>query len=357
MEPDLKIESPNYTSYQNNLPKFLLFDFNPINPLGFEWAHILSKSNNLLTYIYNDDFDQIRPTQTLSQIPWSSFRTKHINQEIILFLPWFPRRIYFIKLIFFWLLNRFPRIIWIDHNFGQTRDNSGLVLFFLRKFKSKRFIRTIHSSYSGNLSLGGLLHPIFFNYVEYLKPLLNKNFDLRSAQIILFGRINSQKGIDMIPEITERLAESMRSINKVIKIIIVGTSRMYLDPILAEIDALDCPFVVVERKISSSPISELDLAAQIYESNLVIAPYRELTASATVSLAIAFDKPVILMGETYPDGIDSAKIKEFIFLAQNSITKFTNLIVNNLQFDQQIDPAQKIAIESSCLDSLLACLK
>jgi len=205
--------------------------------------------------------------------------------------------------------------------------------------------------------LGGLLHPIFFNYVEYLKLLLGKNFDLRTKQIILFGRINSQKGIDMIPEITAGLAEPMRSINKVIKIIIVGTSKISLDPIFAEIDALDCPFVVVERKITSSSIGELDLAAQIYESSLVIAPYRELTASATVSLAIAFDKPVILMGERYPDGIDSAKIKEYIFLTQNSITQFTNLIVNNLQFSQQIDPAQKIAIESSCLDSLIKCLK
>ena len=321
-----------------------IFDFNNTNPLGVEWALILSKTNNYITYVYksNDSIETKRIDQVRS-IAWESFRSRDFIKfsRKIVFLPWLPSRNQIPRLMMVLLRLRGVKVLWIDHNPIISRSTPGIIVWLLRKLKIKSVRRVVHRGVKDDFfskSTLDVLHPVFFNYTETLK-LPSKEIN-SVPNVLYFGRICKQKGADYLPEFLSKLDDYLVLKSERIKFSVVGTID-YKEPwILESISKLKLKSIELEIKASKQNVPEKYLIKKIHEADLVFAPYAHLTESGTASLAISQFIPVFFVGESAPFSLRLDVFRGFVVVAAK------NSDINSIFYHTLIRTYQKLPYET-----------
>jgi glycosyltransferase involved in cell wall biosynthesis len=298
------------------MDKLFILDFNTTNPIGFEWACLLTKSGRDIEYVHKNKLaiPAFSPFK-LKETKWNDFSSKHIskNSKNIVFLPWLPPRKEFFKFSKTMYHLRVHRILWLDHNPTIERSVSGVALQFLRKTKNKKFIRIVHESVKDlfeRSKINILPHPIFFNYIS--DRILNKVNVNKVPSILYFGRICRQKGADLLPEILSNL-DNFLNLEKIkLEFTIIGQIDSLEPELFNALKDLNLNSIALKLKVSSSLIPEQELLNELIQCDLVFAPYRDITESGTASLALALSKPVFFVSSSIPNSLNNPGIRELV---------------------------------------------
>ena len=348
--PHMKDKQTNY-----------IFDFNPTNPYAYEWALLLAKYDFNVVYIHQSTPFKRKNTRSLTVFEWNklSFRDLNFRGTSIFFLPWLPARSYFFKFILFWLILRFPRIAWVDHtpNLGRTKE--GVVINSFRKIKSTKLLRVTHSGVpSGPANSNNFVvpHPIFFNYANIF-GFESKHYNCKD-KIIFFGRINKQKGADLLPELVRILNFKLHAQNRKINFAIIGTGDPEtLDYLKKEFKKNTLSNINLKLPTTGQLTGDYALLYELANSVCVIAPYRDIAASSTASLAIALCKTVLFFGDRKPPGLSEYPLTKFAKSINGNLEKFADEIILNLDSYQTLEKNEIDNLEQECVRAFTTLIK
>jgi glycosyltransferase involved in cell wall biosynthesis len=281
----------------------LIYNFDSINPLAHEWAHLLVDSKVKVTLVNHRETIKCQ-SEKISVNSILSFKPKLRDQFDALFLPWIPSREYFIKFCMDWARCGFPPIIWIDHNPIRGRDREGLILKFLRKSIGRKVWRITHGKNffhtRGNDSLY-FPHPIFMNAFEGIVCEQRSKSEIQ-LNLAFIGRLDEQKGFFELPRFAESISEK---IDIPINWIIAGNNHN-LKKVQEVIDSLKgLPKVSVEAYTYGKKCPDEYIMLALKSSDFLLAPYKQITSSGTISLAIALGTEVISMSNSLPIGLEA----------------------------------------------------
>lgn len=337
---------------ENNIKEGLIFifDFNTTNPLGLEWALILSKINRNIIYVYSCnrsmiDFAAIQ----INSVNWESFQSARFanNSSKILFLPWLPPRNQILRLVKVLFQLKKIKILWLDHNPIYSRSNRGILIWLLRKIKTINIRRVVHrgvkDDYFSKNTLD-ILHPIFFNYSSTFN--LPDRVSKFTPNVLYFGRICKQKGAEYLPYFLSKLNEFLMLRNYRINFSIVGTVDQKELWILDSINTLKLQFIELEIIADDKNVNEKYLMEKLNCCNLIFAPYIQLTESGTAALAISQFKPVFFVGEYAPFSLQLEEVRNFVIVAKK------NDEIYSIFFESLMKSYQKLSDEA--IESLQA---
>jgi glycosyltransferase involved in cell wall biosynthesis len=337
------------------MDKLFILDFNNTNPIGFEWACLLTKSGRDIEYVYKNK--SVMPTYNafkLKEIMWKNFSSKHLfkHSKNIIFLPWMPPRKEFFRLLLTVYQLRAHNILWLDHNPISQRAKNGIVLKFLRKTKNKKFIRIVHGGVKDkfrNNNTYVLPHPIFFNYVS--TRILNKTNVNTIPSILYFGRICRQKGADLLPDILSNLDNFLNLKKTKIKFTVIGQIDALEPELFNVLKDLNLNSIDFRLKVNSTLIPEQELLNELIQCDLVFAPYRSITESGTASLALALSKPVFFVSSSIPTSLDHPSTRELVARFDPDSNFITDLVEAVTKKNKKLDKNLIADFESQYISS------
>lgn len=338
-----------------------VFDFNPTNPYAYEWALLLAKYNFRVIYIHQPTPFIRKKTSTLSVLEWDKLSLRDLNFRgtSIFFLPWLPARAYFFKFILFWVILRFPRIAWVDHTPNMGRTKEGLVINNFRKIKNTKLLRVTHSGVPSGIANSNnsvVNHPIFFNYSKVF-GFESKHYNCKN-KIIFFGRINRQKGADLLPELARILNSKLHSQNRKIDFVIIGGGDpKTLDYLKNEFEDNSFSNINLNLQTAGQLIGDFDLLNELASSVCVVAPYRDVAASSTASLAIALWKTVLFFGDRKPPGLSEYPLTKFAKSFNGNLDKFADEIILNLDSHETLEKSEIDKLEQECVQDFITLIK
>jgi len=338
-----------------------IIDFNPTNPYAYEWALLLAKYNFNVVYIHQPTPFIRKNTSTLTVLDWKklSLRDFNFRGTSIFFLPWLPARSYFFRFILFWVILRFPRIAWVDHTPNMGRTKEGVVINNLRKIKNTKLLRVTHYGVpSGTANSNNFVvnHPIFFNYANIF-GFESKHYNCQD-KIIFFGRINIQKGADLLPELIRILNSKLHAQNRKIDFAIIGTADPgTLDYLTNEFKKNTLSNIDLKVQITGQFIGDYTLLNELANSVCVVAPYRDVAASSTASLAIALCKTVLFFGDRKPPGLGEYPLTKFAKSFGGNLETFADEIILNLDSYQTLEKNEIEKIEQECVRDFVTLIK
>ena len=302
--------------------RVLLYNFDAVNPLAHEWAHILSDQKLSVSLVnhrqsINCTYERIEIRQM------NEFRPKFGDRYDFIFLPWLPPRKTLIHFLFDWMKLGFPYVFWIDHNPVRNRDKVGIILRILRKRKIIRVIRLTHGKNSfESLKINEMYfpHPIFLNAFENTE-MLDASTSKADLNLAFVGRLDKQKGLSKLPHLTRLISEGTGAS---IKWIIAGNNpnMCEVEDTIKELEKI--PRVSIESYIYGKKCPDKFINYALSESDFMIAPYLQVTASGTISLAIAMGTEIISLSESYPLGLDVFTNKSIHCLSESRLVPFIN---------------------------------
>ncbi len=104
---------------------------------------------------------------------------------------------------------------------------------------------------------------------------------------VLFGEIKPYKGLDVLVEAIERLADEVR---QRLRVVVAGRPRMDLAPILERIEALGLQATI---EVRARRLTHQEVADLFAEADCFVFPYREIDASGVYFLTKALGKWLI----------------------------------------------------------------
>jgi hypothetical protein len=300
----------------------LIYNFDAVNPLAHEWAHILADRNLNVTLVnHRKSIDCTYESIKILEI--NDFQPKFSDRYEFIFLPWLPPRKTINKFLIDWMKMGFPYIFWIDHNPVRNRDKVGILLRILRKRKIMRVMRLTHGKNSfESLKINEMYfpHPIFLNAFENTET-LDASTSKADLNLAFVGRLDKQKGLSKLPHLTRLISEGTGTS---IKWIIAGNNpnMCAVEETIKELEEI--PRVSIESYIYGKKCPDHFIKHALSESDFMIAPYLQVTASGTISLAIALDTETISLSEKYPLGLDLFKDKSIHCLSEGNLVSFIN---------------------------------
>jgi hypothetical protein len=307
--------------------RILIYNFDAINPLAHEWAHILVDQESKVTLVnHRESIDcQLKDLEVYSI---ENFRPSSRNNFDILFLPWIPSRRHLPKFISDWLKIGFPQIIWIDHNPVQGRDKEGVLLKFLRRSTHKKIRRLVHGMNSIPIKESQTIyfpHPIFMNAFETSEVCIpEKSF--KEFNFAFIGRLDVQKGLYELPKLAEKISKGLGFPTKWI---IAGNNpnMNQVSEIVESIRSLEN--VTVEAHIYGKKCPDSHIQDALKTSHFLIAPYNQVTASGTIALAIAVGTEIISLSATEPIGLERFQDKLLHFVQEEHLIEFLRSRMKN----------------------------
>ncbi len=127
-------------------------------------------------------------------------------------------------------------------------------------------------------------HLPFVEFAAWTKAIAPEKKASAKRQLLLLGRMDPDKGLDRLPAIFGLVPENKR---KQISLAFAGKGKC--DDVVAKVAEL----VDVTRKPSDRLLSDIEIARELAKSDVLIAPYRLVTASSTVVLALSMGLNVI----------------------------------------------------------------
>jgi glycosyltransferase involved in cell wall biosynthesis len=323
----------------------LIYNFDAINPLAHEWAHILVDLQSQVTVVNHRESIKCRDKRVTIFL-LDDFKPSIKSNFDLLFLPWIPSRKYFMRFFKDWIKLGLPEIVWIDHNPVQGRDRQGLLLKFLRSSTNVKVRRLVHGMNSLSLSDTDPIyfpHPIFINAFEGS----NSRAGIKDPTVMNFafiGRLDEQKGLFELPRLAEMISKGL---NISTKWIIAGNNPdMDLALQIAE-SIRELPNVTVEAHIYGKKCPDQIIKNTLSKSHFLIAPYNQVTASGTISLALASDTEVVSISKSVPLGLGDfedrmlhcIKEAELVNFLRSRIGKNEILMSPNLEKNQNLKTA------------------
>lgn len=280
----------------------LIYNFDAINPLAHEWAHILVDLHSQVTLVNHRESIKCQDKRIKINM-LDDFKPSSKSNFDLLFLPWIPSRKYFKRFLKDWIKVGLPEIVWIDHNPVHGRDRQGLLLKFLRSstnFKVRRLVHGMNSISRSDTKPIYFPHPIFMNAFEGS----NSRTEIKDPKVMNFafiGRLDKQKGLFELPRLAEMISNGL---NISTKWIIAGNNPD-MDEALQIVELIkDLPNVRVESHIYGKKCPDEIIKNTLDKSHFLIAPYNQVTASGTISLALASDTEIISLSKSVPLGLD-----------------------------------------------------
>ena len=298
----------------------LILNYDALNPLAHEWAHILNDGTGQVTLINHRSSIVCRESE-LEVIDISEIKGVKNRPIDVMFLPWLPSRKFLATTFLVWLNNSRPNVFWIDHNPATGRDREGLVLRFLRKSGSTKIHRLVHTGKTMGENqplLPAIPHPIFSHAFENLKNDYT-NQKKERLTISFIGRLDDQKGINSLPRIARLIS---KAIGKPILWKIAGNNPNidYVKAIIQEIEEI--PDVFVESHIYGKNCPDELIYKSLVTSHFLIAPYNRITASGTFALALACSTQIVCLGESEPLGLEPFLGKSIHCIDESQLVKF-----------------------------------
>lgn len=140
---------------------------------------------------------------------------------------------------------------------------------------------------------------VFISSLGVYEYLNDYNIELSESSkfiILFFGRISPYKGIDVLLEAFLSIEKSFPNI----KLIIAGSGNFYFDTSLFQSNP--------KIKFINRYITNEELVNLIYQSAIVVCPYKDATQSGVVMSAYALNKPVLATNVGgLPEMIDDSK--------------------------------------------------
>ena len=127
-------------------------------------------------------------------------------------------------------------------------------------------------------------HLPFVEYAAWAKAVAPDTSSPGKHRLLLLGRMDPDKGLDRLPAIFGLIPENKR---KQISLAFAGKGNC--DEVIAKMAQL----VDVTRKPSDRLLSDIEVAQELAKSDVLIAPYRLVTGSSTVILALSMGLNVI----------------------------------------------------------------
>ncbi len=125
------------------------------------------------------------------------------------------------------------------------------------------------------------IHMSSLSIYEYLTEYTIEATKKKKFKILYFGRISPYKGIDILLEAFNEIEKN----NLEIELIIAGAGKFYFDT--TQYDRIS------NIKFLNRYIPNHELVNLIYQSTIVVCPYKDATQSGVVMSAFALNKPVI----------------------------------------------------------------
>ena len=337
----------------------LIYNFDSVNPLAHEWAHILVDHQVNVTLVNHREAIECQSKNILVR-SIASFQPKYKGEFDALFLPWIPSRRYFLKFLIDWARCGFSPIIWIDHNPIKGRDREGLILKILRRSFSSRIIKVIHGDnlLSRHQSVHVYFpHPIFMNAFEntFCEHRKKSKTQLNLAFI---GRLDEQKGFFELP----RFAESISNGIDIPTNWIIAGNNQNLIKVQEVIDDLKrLPNVSVEAHTYGKKCPDEFIMLALKSSDFLLAPYKQVTASGTISLAIALGTEVISIGNSVPIGLEPFQGHSIHSMEQDELIDFMQTRIGDKRDDSFLAESEKAHIarqhNDACAKNFLKCVE
>lgn len=143
-------------------------------------------------------------------------------------------------------------------------------------------------------------HLPFLEYAGWAKAAVVRSESSARCRLLVLGQLRPDKGLDRIPDILSHLPASDRD-----RISIAFAGKGDCREIVAKVAEL----TTVVRRPSENYLSDIEIASVLADNDLLIAPYRLVTASGTVVLALSTGLRVIaydtgaLSDVIAPDGL------------------------------------------------------
>jgi hypothetical protein len=298
----------------------LIMNYDALNPLAHEWAHILNDGTRQITLINHRSSIVCRESE-LEVIDISEIKRIKNRPFEVMFLPWLPSRKFLVTTFLVWLNNGRPNVFWIDHNPATGRDREGLILRVLRRNRSTKVRRLVHT---GNTRaeyepvIQAIPHPVFSHAFENLKK-YSSNQKKERLTISFIGRLDDQKGLNSLPRIAHLISNAL---GKPTYWNISGNNPNidYVKAIIQKIEEI--PNVVVESHIYGKNCPDELIYKALVTSHFLIAPYNRITASGTFALALACSTQIVCLGETEPLGLQPFLGKSIHCIDESQLIQF-----------------------------------
>ena len=220
------------------------------------------------------------------------------------------------------------RVVVIAHDPQSKWTLSPISVFSRRQLWRRATVLVTHSealaaeaaSVSG-LSATVVPHLPFLEYAAWTGVAVPTSKPTGRYRLLILGRLRPDKGLDRVPSILGHLQASDR---KRVSIAFAGIGDC------SEIVAQVADLTEVARRPSTSRLSDLEIASVLAQSDVLIAPYPQVSASGTVVLALSRGLRVVaydtgaLSDVVAPDGLvpqgDEAEFARRIMSAAQSAT-------------------------------------
>jgi len=316
--------------------RILIYNFDAINPLAHEWAHILVDQQSKVTLVNHRESLSCQ-LKNLAVYSIENFRPSSRNKFDLLFLPWIPSHRYLRKFILDWLKLGFPQIIWIDHNPVQGRDKEGVLLKFLRRSPHKKIRRLVHGmNYISAQESQEIYfpHPIFMNAFESTEGCIPEKSS-EEFNFAFIGRLDVQKGLYKLPKLAGKISEELGFPTKWI----IAGNNPNINQVSEIVESIRrLANVKVEAHIYGKKCPDSHIRDALETSHFLIAPYNQVTASGTIALAIAAGTEIISLSGTEPIGLENFQDKLLHCVKEEHLIEFLRSRMKNKAISLKSNP-------------------
>lgn len=306
--------------------RVLIYNFDAINPLAHEWAHILV--NQKITVSLVNHRQSIKCNlKNLDIHSLEDFKLRMGEKYDIIFLPWIPPRRELLRFIANWIKCGFAEIFWIDHNPIHGRDREGLILKFLRNTKNHKIHKITHGAENPSETYPNtnfFPHPIFQNAFENTNYKKTKRVN-NSLNFAFIGRLDEQKGLHELPRLASRISSGI----KVPTNWIIAGNNPNMTRVFDVIESIQkLPNVSVEPYVYGKNCPDEFILHALLEADFLFAPYKLVTASGTISLALALDTEIICLSQSVPAGLENFKNGSLHCIDEENLIEFLKGKIN-----------------------------
>ncbi|MGK7393554.1 MAG: glycosyltransferase family 4 protein [Candidatus Cyclobacteriaceae bacterium M3_2C_046] len=166
------------------------------------------------------------------------------------------------------------------------------------------------------------VHFIPFGKLEIYRNYLDQQDELRTPNILFFGRISPYKGVEYLLEASMKLREVLPEL----RIIIAGRSNYDL-----KLNGSSSNVELINRYIPNEEMARL-----MHNCDLVVCPYTDATQSAVIMTAYAFNKPVVATRVGgIPEVVDNHKTG--VLIPAKDASALAETIIDLYQHPQKIN--------------------